>query len=398
MKMIISRKIRNITLCLFVLLLGIGVGLLIKGSGSDLDRKLAPSENPIKVGVLLAMDGRGADLGQSIEKGIRLAQSQTPTILGRPIELIVFDNKGDAKLAATLAKELIKEHEVACIIGSNSSDIALAVAKVAERYGVPLLVPSATNPQITEGKEFVFRACFVDTFQGSAAAFYAVRDLASKKAAIIVEEDDLYSDGLAKTFEENYIRRGGKVLERLEYERDDKNFAPLLKKAMESGVDLLYMPAHCDDGIQILIQASDMGADFKILSSDAIQKSDLAKVASVALKDFYFTTFAYSPNMSQNLIRQKQKVFNALWQKSYSKETPNAFCAMGFDSYNLMLTAIKKSGTAERDEIRKSLEGIEFDGITGKLKMDKFHNAEKPVGIAKIVSGREKIIAIVEKK
>ena len=396
--MIISKKISNITLCLFLLLLGIGIWHLVAESRSGLDRKLAPSENPVKIGVLLSMEGKGADLGQSIEKGIKLAQSQTPTILGRPVELIILDNKGDAKLAASLAKELIKEHDVACIIGSNSSKIALAVAKVAEKYGVPLLVPSATNPQITEGREYVFRACFVDTFQGSAAAFYAVRDLASKKAAIIVEEDDIYSNGLAKEFAENYIRRGGKVLEHLEYEQDDKNFAPLLKKAMDSGVDLLYMPAHCDEGIQILIQACDMGADFKILSGDAMHKSDLAKVGSVALEDFYFTTFAYSPNMSRNLVRQEQKAFNSLWQKNYSEITPNAFSAIGYDSYNLMLAAIKKSGTAERDEIKKSLEGIEFDGITGKLKMNKFHNAEKPVGIAKIQNGNEKLIAIVDKK
>ena len=212
-----NKNLRTIIICLLIFLAGMGIGKLLNGKYSkNLDRTLDPSQNPVKIGVLLDMGGRGAELGKNIEKGIKLANSLTPTILGRPVELVFFDNKGEKDLAVTLAKNLIKEENVACIIGSNSSDIAIAVARVAEKAGVPLLVPSATNPLITSNKKYVFRACFIDTFQASAAAFYATNDLASKTAAIIVERDSIYSKGLSRSFEENYVRRGGKVVLQLE--------------------------------------------------------------------------------------------------------------------------------------------------------------------------------------
>lgn len=394
-----NKKLRTIVICILIFAAGLGIGQFLNTKYSkNLDRTLDPSQNPIKIGVLLAMDGRSAELGRSIEKGIKFAHSQTPTILGRPVELVFFDNKGDKKLAATLAKTLIEDEKVDCIIGSNSSDIAMVVARVAEKAGVPLLVPSATNPLITQNKKYVFRACFVDTFQASAAAFYAANDLASKTAAVIVESENIYSVGLAKNFEDNYIRRGGKVVTHLEYDKGDKNFAPLIKQAMKAGVDLLYMPASFTEGALILSQSADMGADFRILSGDTMDKPDLVKLEGAAVDDFCFTTFAYSPNMAQNLIRHEQKVFNAEWQRKFSREIPNAFNAIGYDSYNLMLAAIKKSGTAEKEEIQQAFEGIEFDGITGKLKMNDSHNAEKPVAIVKVVDGKQKMIAIIDKK
>ena len=392
-------KLRAIIICILIFVSGLGAGqFLSKKYSKNLDRTLDPADNPIKIGVLLAMDGRSSELGHSIEKGIKLAHKLTPTILGRPVKLVFFDNKGEKKLAKKLAKTLIEDEKVDCIIGSNSSDIAMAVAKVAESAGVPLLVPSATNPLITANKKYVFRACFVDTFQASAAAFFAIKDLASKTAAIIAENDSIYSNGLAKNFEDNYVSRGGKVVERLAYDRGDRNFAPLIKQAMKAGVDLLYMPANFAEGSLILSQAADMGADFCILASDTMDKSDLIKLKGSAVDNFCFTTFAYSANMAQKLIDNKQKAFNDTWRRNFPRKTPNAFNAIGFDSYNLMLEAIKKSGTAEKDEIQHAFEGIEFDGVTGKLKMNEFHNAEKPVGIVKIINGKQKMTAIIERK
>ncbi len=394
-----NKNLRTIIICLLIFLAGMGIGKLLNSKYSkNLDRTLDPSQNPVKIGVLLDMGGRGAELGKNIEKGIKLANSLTPTILGRPVELVFFDNKGEKDLAVTLAKNLIKEENVACIIGSNSSDIAIAVARVAEKAGVPLLVPSATNPLITSNKKYVFRTCFIDTFQASAAAFYATNDLASKTAAIIVERDSIYSKGLARSFEEDYIRRGGKVVLQLEYDKGDKNFAPLIKQTMKADVDLLYMPANFAEGSRILSQSADMGADFRVMSGDTMDKPDLVKLQGSAVDNFCFTTFAYSSNMADKLIRHEQKVFNAKWQRNFPREIPNAFNAIGFDSYNLMLAAIKKSGTAERDEIQQAFERIEFDGITGKLKMNEFHDAEKPVGVVKVVNGKQKMVAIIERK
>ena len=129
----------------------------------------AKAEDPIKIGVYMPLTGQNAFAGQLELEGIQLAHKITPTVLGRPVELVVVDNKSDKVEAANAVKRLAERDNVTAIIGTYASSLSLAGGEVAERAKVPVLATSSTNPLVTQGKKYYFRACFIDPYQGAAA-------------------------------------------------------------------------------------------------------------------------------------------------------------------------------------------------------------------------------------
>jgi len=154
---------------------------------------VAQAEEPIKIGVYLPLTGQNAFGGQLELEGIKLAHNQFPEVLGRPIELVIVDNKSDKIEAANAVKRLTDRDEVNVIIGTYGSSLALAGGEVAERAKTPVVGTSCTNPLVTQGKEYYFRVCYIDPYQGKAVATYAYRDLGFKRAAILMDVANDYS-------------------------------------------------------------------------------------------------------------------------------------------------------------------------------------------------------------
>ena len=150
-----------------------GMGLALPAQAAD----------PIKIGVYLPLTGQNAFGGQLELEGIQLAHKLKPTVLDRPVELVVVDNKSDKVEAANAVKRLTEHEKVLAIIGTYGSSLAMAGGEVAERAKVPVIGTSCTNPLVTQGKKYYFRACFIDPYPGAAAATYAYKNLGYKKAA-----------------------------------------------------------------------------------------------------------------------------------------------------------------------------------------------------------------------
>jgi branched-chain amino acid transport system substrate-binding protein len=373
-------KLRNVLLAVLLVLVVGGTAL---------------AAEPIRIGVYLPLTGRVAFGGQLELEGIQMAHKEVPEVLGRKVELFVVDNKTDKVEAANAVKRLIEYDKVVAVIGTYGSSLAMAGGEVAEAAKIPMMGTSCTNPLVTLGKEYVFRACFIDPFQGAAAATYAFNELGMKKAAILIDVANDYCVGLANFFKQSYKKLGGEVVAELMYNSGDQDFTAQLTEIISKNPELLFIPADFAEGAIIMKQARELGAEFQIMGGDAMDNPEIVSIGGDAVEGFIHTTFPYDPSMEE--MSDIAKTFTENWSKLHPEKAPNVNAALGYDSYMLVINAIERAGSAEPKAIRDALATTKgFPGVTGNKTINETHDAESPVGIVQIKDGKKQFVGMVE--
>lgn len=358
---------------------------------------LAAAAEPIKIGVYLPITGGNAVGGQLELDGVNLAHKQYPEVNGQPVELVVVDNKSDKVEAANAVKRLVEREKVCAIIGTYGSSLAMAGGEVAENAGIPMVGTSCTNPLVTQGKKYVFRVCFIDPFQGAGAANYAATELKAKTAAMLIEVTEDYSVGLGNFFKQNFEKVGGKVVSVMNYQKGDQDFTAQLTEIISKEPDVLYIPANFAEGAIIMRQARELGATFNILGGDAMDNPEMVAIGGESVEGFSYTSFAYSPNMPESLMSDIQKQFTAQWREAHPDKDPAALTACGYDAYLLICNAIKAAGSAEPEKITAAIAStVGMPGVTGTTTINATHDAEKPIGIIRVIDGKQVFHAIVD--
>ena len=373
-------KIRNVLLAALLVLVLAGT---------------AVAADTIKIGVYLPLTGRTAFGGQLELEGVQMAHKEVPELLGKKVELIVVDNKTEKVEAANAVKRLVERDKVVAVIGTYGSSLAMAGGEVAEASRVPMMGTSCTNPLVTQGKKYVFRACFIDPYQGAGAATYAIRSLEMKKAALLVDVANDYCVGLANFFKQSYKKLGGEIVSELMYNSGDQDFTAQLTEIISKKPDLLFIPADFAEGAIIMKQARELGAEFQIMGGDAMDNPEIVKLGGDAEEGFIHTTYPYDPSMAD--MREIANTFTENWKKVHPEKDPNVNAALGYDSYMLVANAIKVAGSAEPEAIREALAKTkDFPGVTGSKTINETHDAESPVGIVRIKDGKKLFIGTVE--
>jgi branched-chain amino acid transport system substrate-binding protein len=348
----------------------------------------------VKIGVYLPLTGQMAFGGQLELEGIQMAHKEMPTVLGKKVELFVVDNKSDKVEAANAVKRLIDKEKVAVVIGTYGSSLAMAGGEVAEKARVPMVGTSCTNPLVTQGKKFSFRICFIDPYQGAGAATYAYKDLKLKKAALLVDVSNDYSVGLASFFTKSFTKLGGQVVTNLKYQAGDQDFTAQLTEIISKKPDVLFIPSYFAEGAIIMKQAKELGAKFQIMGGDAMDNPQIVEIGGAAVEGFVHTTFPYDPSMKN--MSPIAKKFTENWKKAFPDKEPNVNAALGYDTYLLVLDAIKRAGKAEPAAITKALAATKgFMGVTGSTTINATHDAEKPVGLVQIKDGKKTYIGSI---
>ena len=351
----------------------------------------AKAEDPIKIGVYMPLTGQNAFAGQLELEGIQLAHKITPTVLGRPVELVVVDNKSDKVEAANAVKRLTEHEKVLAIIGTYGSSLAMAGGEVAERAKVPVIGTSCTNPLVTQGKKYYFRACFIDPYQGAAAATYAYKNLGYKKAAVLTDVANDYAVGLSSFFTRSFKKLGGEVVANLKYSSGDQDFTAQLTELIAKKPEIVFMPDYFAEGAIIMKQARELGATFRLMGADAMDNPDTVKLAGKAAEGFLHTTFPYDakmPNMSA-----EAKTFTDAWKKNFPNKDPNVNSALGYNCYNIILDALTRAGKADTEALTAALAATKnLPTALGVLSINETHDAEMPVGIIKYMDGKRKYI------
>jgi len=345
----------------------------------------AKDSNTIKVGLDYELSGAVATYGQSLVAGIELAFEEINKnggVLGKQIETVKADNKSDTAESANVASKLATRDKVVAILGPATSGNTKAAAPIAIQNKVPLISASATADDVTvdsNGKvrEYVFKTCFSDSFQGVIMAQFAAGDMAKKNAALLVDSTSDYSKGLAKNFKETFTKAGGTVITEQAYQAKDTDFKAVLTKIKGSNPDVIYLPGYYEEVGLIVKQARSLGLNVPILGGDGYESPKLVELAGkTALNEVYFTNHYSSKDTTPEVTK-----FKTAFKTKYGKE-PDAFNALGYDLAYFLADGLKRAGVADPLKLKDALASTkDFKGITGTISIDANHNPVKSITI-----------------
>lgn len=356
-----------------------------------------PSAKEIRIGLITPLTGDVKTFGESVKNAFEMAVDEANKaggVAGMKIVPVVVDDRNDPTEASNAANKLIKQDRVRAIVGSVTSKATIPVSDLAQSGKIPTITPSATNPKVTvadgKRKDFMFRACFIDPFQGKVMAKFARETLFKEKAAVLYDASNDYSKGVAEYFADAFRIMGGKVVAYESYGKDDVDFSAILTKVKASGPDVVFLPDYYNKVGLIAKQAREKGIRADLIGPDGWDSPDLVKIAGEAVEGGYFSNH-YSPDDTRPEV--------VSWVKKYREkfgQTPDALGTLAYDATNLLLEAIRKANSDDPVKIRGALASIKgFQGVTGESAMDDNGNAVKSAVILQIANGRQKYVKVV---
>ena len=346
----------------------------------------SPEDQGIKIGFYGALTGPTATFALSGRNGATLAVEQINAaggVLGKQLALLSEDDRGEASEAASAVSKLITRDHVVALIGEQASSRTLAAAPIAQSYGVPMISPTSTNVEVTKKGEYIFRACFIDAYQGRAVADFARRDLKAKTAAILIDARSDYSVGLADAFRKSFEAQGGKIASELKYEEGDADFSAQLTAMRPGQPDVLFIPGYYTDAGLIARQAKSLGLKATLLGADGWDSPKLVEIGGDAMEGAYFANH-YSVDDPAPAVRK----FVDAYKARYGAE-PDSIAASSYDAMRMLADAITRAGSTEGARVRNALATTkDFPGVTGTITMDADRNPVKAAVILKVEGGR----------
>jgi len=353
---------------LLIILLVI-LSLIICGCSSD-------DSSKIKIGVIAELTGDIPAVGTSCKNAAEMAVQEINDAGGiqlgekkYQVKLIIEDNAGKAEQSASSAQKLITQQKVTAIVGPNASRYALPAAEIAETSKTVLITPWSTAPKATldsktnVSKKYVFRACFIDPFQGGVLAKFTLDNLKLKKAAVLYDVASEYNKGIAEIFKDVYEKNGGKVVAFETYTTNDKDFSSQLTKIKQANPDVIFLPNYYSEVPLQIQQAKRLGIKAPFIGSDSWGSEELVKLCGADCNDYYFSTH-YAADSASDTTRK----FIANYKAKYGT-TPDDVAALTYDSFGLLWQAIKTAGKNERQAVRDALAKIpQYEGVTGNMQ------------------------------
>ena len=354
----------------------------------------APAQETIKIGEYASLTGKEAAFGQSSHKGTLLAVEEIDSkggVLGSQVELITDDNQSKQGESATIVKKLIFREKVVGILGEVASMRSLEAAPLCQAYKIPMISPSSTNPKVTEIGNYIFRVCFIDPFQGTVMAKFAKETLKIHRVAVLTSVSSAYSVGLAKYFKQRFTDDGGEVVIEQKYTEGDKDFNAQLTAIKAAGVEGIFIPGYYTEAALISRQARELDMKIPLFGGDGWEAPELVKIGGEAVEGCYYSTH-YSPQVDTPAVKE----FVARFKARFGGEVPDAMAALGYDSAEVMVDAIRRAGSTEGPAIREALAATKgYQGVTGDTTMDKDRNASKAAVVIMVKNGEFKFVQSV---
>jgi branched-chain amino acid transport system substrate-binding protein len=341
----------------------------------------------ILIGEFESLTGSEATFGQSSHNGLVLAVEEINSaggLLGKKIKLVTEDNQGKPSETQTVVQKLINRDKVVAIIGEVASSRSKAGAPICQAAHIPMISPASTNPEVTTIGDYIFRVCFIDPFQATVMSKFAINSMKVKKIAILIDQKNAYSTGLADNFKQVFAGMGGEIVEEQKYSAGDKDFKAQLTSIKAKNPEAIFIPGYYTDVNLISIQAREIGLTCPLFGSDGWESEKLTEgKAKDALEGSFFSTHVSSDDPSPK-IQEFIKKFKA----KYNKE-PDAMSFLAYDAGMILFDAIKKAGNTNGESIRNELAKTkDFPGVTGIITINEQRNAVKPAVVLEIKNGK----------
>ena len=344
------------------------------------------SQKEILIGEYGSLTGGIATFGISTKQGSELAFddiNQKGGILGQKIRLLVEDDQSKPEEAGTVVNKLIHQDHVIAMLGHVASSHSLAAAPICQAEKIPMISPSSTNPRVTQVGNYIFRVCFLDTFQGAVMAKYAYDTLKVRKVAILVDVRSDYSVGLQTFFGQAFKKLGGTIVTDQSYSQGDSDFRAQLTAIKGANPDAIYVPGYYTEVGTIVHQARELGITVPFLGSDGWDSPKLWEIGGTALNGCFFSNH-YATDDPNPVV---QKFVNDY--KAKYGQLPDALAALAYDAARIMAASIEKAGSTDGAKIRDQIAATkDFDGVTGIITINPERNAVKSAVIVKVENGK----------
>ncbi len=352
------------------------------------------ADDTIKIGHYGSLTGSEATFGQSTSNGLKLAIAEVNAaggINGKKIELVEYDTKGDSNEAGAVVTRLCTKDHVVAVIGEVASSLSLAGAPICQQNGVPMISPSSTNPKVTEIGDMIFRACFIDPFQGYVCGKFAWENKKFKTAAILLDQSQAYSVGLADEFEKAFVKFGGTITIKQQYNKGDQDFTARLTAIRGTNPDVIFVPGYYTDVANIAIQAKKLGIAAPLLGGDGWDSAKLCEIAGKAIEGSYYSNHA-SPDDPSPIFQG----FVAKYKDEYGAP-PDALGALGYDSGKILFDAMKRAKSLDGKDLAAAIaQTKDFQGATGVITINDKRDAVKSAVILELKDGRPQFVTSVK--
>lgn len=372
--------------------------VLLAGCGGEKKDSAAANADKYVIGASFELTGNVANYGKSTLSGLKLAVDQVNKaggVNGKQLVVVESDNKSEPAESGNSVTKLITQDKVVAVVGPATSGCVFAATPVVTSNKVPLIAPCATAPAITvdngQVKEFIFRACFIDPFQGRVMAEFADKTLGVKNVAILHDASSDYSKGLAEVFEKTLNEKGGKVVAKEAFLAKDIDFKAALTKIKAANPEAIYIPGYYEEVAKIIKQTREIGLNVPLIGCDGWDSPKLVEIAGPeALNNTYFSS-AFSVQDQTESVQKFIADYKAMYQKD-----PDIFCMQGYNAGLVLADALKRAGDgADGTKLAAAIAATkDLPVASGKLTYDKDHN---PIISAIIIEMKDGVQSFKEK-
>lgn len=338
----------------------------------------------IVIGEFASLTGSEATFGINSSNGVELAKEEinkTGLLDGRKIKIVMEDDQSKPGQPSSAVKKLIASDKAIAIIGEIASSRSLEAAPICQEAKIPMVSPGSTNPSVTEKGDYIFRVCFIDPFQGTVMAKFALDNLHAKKVAILQDVKSDYSKGLAQYFKEYFTAHGGQIVSERSYSGGgtDKDFRAQLTSIKATQPDAIFVPGYYTEAGLIGKQARSLGIKVPLLGGDGWDSPKLAEIGGSGIDGCFFST-----HFSTQDTNPKVQDFVKKYQEKF-KMMPDGMAPLGYDAMMILASAITTAGSTDAAKIRDALASVkDYDGVTGKITIDSKRNASKAAVVLKV--------------
>ncbi len=347
------------------------------------------AENVIKIGVFEPLTGDSASGGKKELLGVQYANAETPTVTLGDVEYkieVVYSDNGSTTDKAPSAAATLVDKDVSIVLGSYGSGVSMAASDTFDQAGLAAMGITCTNPNVTKGNEHYYRICFLDPFQGTVLANFAMEKCGAKKAYLLGELGNEYDQGLLTFFEQVFTAAGGEVI-KADFPTNTADFTQYLNTAKAEGCDVIFTPVSIAYATQIVSQAARLAINLPILGSDTLDDNKVLEAAKGTDTELYVSTFYQeggSPEFDEGIKNYINTNADAKTANG-GDDTISAVTAMGYDAYYVALEAIKAAGSGDKALVKAALPNVTYTGVSGEIAFDEIGDAIRDTAYIKTV-------------
>lgn len=363
---------KKITIVLLILCLSIS--FVFAGGSAENE-----SSDIIKIGAIGPYTGAVAVYGIEARNGIELAVKEINAnggIMGKQVELIAEDDEGSPEKTVNVYKKLTIKDNVDIIVGSLTSGCTAAITTLAQAQKVLLFAPAATTTNITDAGDFIFRACFIDPFQGTVGGKFAAENLGKKKAAVLYDVQNDYSVGLYENFKKAFESTGGTVVAE-SYASGDKDFNAQITKIKNENPDVVFLPDYYQTVALVAKQLRAQGITVPAIGGDGW--GGIVDHAGDEILNGYYADH-YAADSTDERVVKFVSAYNEMFDT-----TPVSFAALAYDCVYMLKDAIEAAGTTDSTAVKDALAATDGNYVTGHFTFDENHNPVKSAVMMQIV-------------